>query len=106
MKSNCAQKYLETVAAGQFDINEANICCWRNNCSFCKATTKKDGVPQIDKAGLRFAAEMPGKGSLTPVVLKLEHVSESRGQLVRTDCWVHLRVPHSVGGGGARELPL
>lgn len=64
MKSNCAQKYLETVAAGQFDINEANICCWRNNCSFCKATTKKDGVPQIDKAGLRFAAEMPGKGSI------------------------------------------
>lgn len=66
---------------------------------------EKDRAPQLDKAGLRCAAEMRGKASSTPLVLRLECVSGSCGQPVRTDCWVHARVSDTVAGVGPETLP-
>lgn len=93
---------LANSSGGPLDIHEAKGGCWRNNCSSCKATNRKDGFPESDKVGLSFTAEVHGKESCTPVVLKLEHVSEHSGWLVRTQaCWVHPRASDSGGWGGA-----
>ena len=38
---------------------------------FCKATTERDGFPQLDKVGLGFTAELHGKVWSVPLVLRL-----------------------------------
>lgn len=71
MKSNCAQKYLEIVVGGQFDIDEASFVAGETTIGFCKATTERDGFPQLDKVGLGFTAELHGKVRSAPLVLRL-----------------------------------
>lgn len=77
--------YLEILAdssGGPLDMNKANGCFWRNNSSSCKATTRKEGFPPLDKVGWSFTHDVHGKGWCTPVVLKLDRVGPE--WLVRT----------------------
>lgn len=71
MKSNCAQKYLEIVVGGQFDIDEANFVAGETTPRFLQSTTERDGFPQLDKVGLGFTAELHGKVWSVPLVLRL-----------------------------------
>lgn len=76
------QKSMDTAAGCTFDVSEANICRWRNDCNSifsCQATTKcltgpkKGRYPQEDEAALHFVTETCVKGlPVTRQVMQLK----------------------------------